>query len=435
MNNNYSSWGLTGQKNTDVRHIQWRKDKLPVIQEGNSLLPYGNGRSYGDSCLNIDGITLDTRSLNHFISFDPTTCILRCESGVLITDLLLNFAPKGWFVHVTPGTKYITIGGAIANDVHGKNHHQRGSFANHVTCLALLRSNGETIICSRTQNSDMFFATIGGLGLTGLIVWADIMLMPIASCYLQVATSRFDSLEQFFELSLESELNCEYTVAWLDCASKNLMGRGIFMRANHCSDALEIKKEPSDSSAAIPFNLPGVLVNNFTSKMFSSIYFNKHPSRIVEHVQDFDQFFFPLDKLKNWNRIYGKKGLFQYQCVVPIEQGKKNIEAILEEVDKSGIVSSLAVLKEFGKIKSKGLMSFPRHGVTLAMDFPNHGTAILGLFERLDNIVANVGGAVYPAKDARMSAKHFRIFFPEVDKFKHFIDPVFSSTFWRRVMG
>lgn len=435
MNNNYSSWGLTGQKNTDVRHIQWRKDKLPVIQEGNSLLPYGNGRSYGDSCLNIDGITLDTRSLNHFISFDPTTCFLRCESGVLITDLLLNFAPKGWFVHVTPGTKYITIGGAIANDVHGKNHHRRGSFANHVIRLALLRSNGETIICSHTQHSDLFFATIGGLGLTGLIVWADIMLMPIASKYLQVETTRFDSLEQFFELSTESELKYEYTVAWLDCASKNLMGRGIFMRANHCSGTSEVKKIPSNSSANIPFNFPGFLVNNITSKLFNSIYFNKHPRGIVEHVQDYDQFFYPLDKIRNWNRIYGKKGLFQYQCVVPIEQSKKKIEAILEGVDNSEVVSSLAVLKVFGEIESLGLMSFPRNGVTLAMDFPNRGTAVLDLLDRLDNIVADAGGAVYPAKDARMSAEHFRTFFPEVDKFKDFIDPVFSSTFWRRVMG
>jgi FAD/FMN-containing dehydrogenase len=406
-----------------------------VIQQGSSLLPYGNGRSYGDSCLNINGITLDTRSLNHLISFDPKTYFLRCEAGVLIASLLSNFVPKGWFVHVTPGTKFITIGGAIANDVHGKNHHRCGSFANHVNCLALLRSNGETIICSRQQNPDLFFATIGGLGLTGLIVWADIRLMPITSRYLQVETTRFDTLEQFFELSTTSELKYEYTVAWLDCASKNLMGRGIFMRANHSSSSPKIQKEASDSNAKIPFNLPGFLVNNITSKLFNSIYFNKHPSGIVEHIQDFDAFFYPLDKLKNWNRIYGKKGLFQYQCVVPIEKGKRYIELILEEVEKSGIVSSLAVLKVFGEIESKGLMSFPRQGVTLAMDFPNRGTTVLSLFDRLDNIVADAGGAVYPAKDARMSPEHFKTFFPDVDKFKEFIDPVFSSTFWRRVMA
>lgn len=434
-NNNYTSWGLTGQKSNTVSRIKWRTEELPVIKQGSSLLPYGNGRSYGDSCLNKEGVTLDTRSLNHFISFDPKTHILRCEPGVLIADILTNFIPQGWFMPVTPGTKFITIGGAIANDVHGKNHHRRGSFGNHVIRFAILRSSGEKIICSRTQNSDLFFATIGGLGLTGLILWADIMLMPVDSPYLQVETTKFDSLGQFFDLSTESEWKYEYTVAWVDCASKGLMGRGVFIRANHCTRSYELEKDLPGKGKELPFNLPGFMVNNFTSKVFNSLYFNAHPSGVIEQIQNYDKFFYPLDKLKNWNRLYGKKGFFQYQCVVPIDQGKKNIEAIFEEVAKSGIASPLAVLKVFGEIASKGLMSFPRHGVTLAMDFPNSGTAILGLFDRLDSIVSEAGGAVYPAKDARMSTENFCKFFPNIDEFKQYIDPGFSSTFWQRVGG
>ncbi len=435
MQKNLTSWGLTGQKSTDVRLIKWRTDKLPEIKDGRSLLPYGNGRSYGDSCLNKDGVSLDTRSLNHLISFDPKTHILRSEPGVLLADLLKNFVHKGWFLPVTPGTKYITVGGAIANDVHGKNHHRRGSFGNHVIRLALLRSNGKTVICSRTQHSDLFFATIGGLGLTGLIVWADIMLMPIDAPCLNVETMKFETLDDFFELSKQSEWEYEYTVAWLDCASKDLSGRGIFMRANHCTRLQDSNNDQISKSKKLPFNLPSFIVNNFTSKIFNAVYYNAHPPGVLEQTLCYEKFFYPLDKLKNWNRLYGKKGLFQYQCVVPVEQGKKTIETLLEEVLKSGFASPLAVLKVFGEIKSKGLMSFPRHGVTLAMDFPNSGTALLRLFDRLDSIVANAGGAVYPAKDARMSAEHFREFFPQVDKFKHYVDPAFSSTFWQRVMG
>lgn len=435
MKNNYTSWGLTGQKSKEVRQIKWLTDKLPEIKEGSSLLAYGNGRSYGDSCLNNDGVTLDTHSLNHLISFDPKTHILRCESGVLLADLLTTFVAQGWFVPVTPGTKYITVGGAIANDVHGKNHHRRGSFGNHVIRFALLRSNGKKIICSRTQHSDLFFATIGGLGLTGLILWVDFMLMPVDSASMQVETTKFETLDQFFDLSKESEWKYEYTVAWVDCAAKSTIGRGVFMRANHGNRSTEKEKKQVRNSKSLPFNLPSFMVNNLTSKAFNTLYFNMHPSGVHEQTQSYDEFFYPLDKLRNWNKIYGKKGFFQYQCVVPVEQGKENIESIFDEVVKSGLASPLAVLKIFGEIESKGLMSFPRHGVTLAMDFPNSGSAVLGLFDQLDKIVAKAGGAVYPAKDARMSSEHFRTFFPQAEKFKHYIDPEFSSTFWRRVMG
>jgi len=435
VKSNYSSWGLTGQKSQKVQKIKWRTDKLPELRAGLSLLAYGNGRSYGDSCLNKEGITLDTRSLDHLIDFDPKTHILRCEAGVLIAEILSNFVPRGWFVPVTPGTKFVTVGGAIANDVHGKNHHRRGSFGNHVLRLALRRSNGKTLVCSRTQHADLFYATIGGLGLTGLIVWADILLMPIDSGDMQVETCRFETLEQFFDLSRESEWKYEYTVAWLDCATKKQMGRGIFMRANHCTGPARLTGKGTDKGTSLPSGLPGFLINNITSKAFNALYYHLHPEGFVEKRQSYDTFFYPLDRIRNWNRLYGRKGFFQYQCVVPMEGGFRNIETILDEVARSGIASPLAVLKVFGEIASKGMMSFPRQGITLAMDFPNAGASVLNLFNRLDDIVADAGGAVYPAKDARMDKEHFRKFFPQVDTFKHYVDPAFSSSFWRRVMG
>ena len=434
-NNNITSWGLTGQKNSRIQRINWRNEKLPEASDGVTFLPYGNGRSYGDSCLNKEGISLDVKALNHLISFDPKTHILRCEGGVLLADILHHFVPRGWFLSVTPGTQYVTIGGAIANDVHGKNHHRRGSFGNHVIRLALLRSDGQTLICSRTQNADLFHATIGGLGLTGLILWAEIMLMPIDAPCMHVETSRFESLEEFFSRSAESAWKFEYTVAWLDCAASDAMGRGIFIRANHCSRVTDSKKNLFSKGITLPFNLPGWLINNFSSKVFNSIYFNAHPPGVFEQTLDYNQFFYPLDKVRHWNRLYGKKGFFQYQCVVPVEQGTEHINALLKMVKGSAIASPLAVLKVFGEIESTGMLSFPRHGVTLAMDFPNRGSHVLTLFDQLDAIVAEAGGAVYPAKDARMSAENFKRFFPACHDFSRYVDPAFSSTFWRRVMG
>ncbi|MFK8068400.1 MAG: FAD-dependent oxidoreductase [Gammaproteobacteria bacterium] len=436
MKSDHTSWGLTGQKSSKIHPIKWRTDGLPEVKDESSLLAYGNGRSYGDSCLNKEGMTLDTKALNHLIAFDEKTHILRCEGGVLLADILENYVAKGWFVPVTPGTKFVTIGGAVANDVHGKNHHRRGSFGNHVIRLCLRRSNGETIVCSRTKNAELFSATIGGLGLTGLILWVDVLLMPIDSDSMVVETTKFENLDQFFELSKASEWKFEYNVAWIDCASSKAMGRGIFMQANHCSRSEDVhKKNQSIRTKSLPFNLPSFVVNNVTSKLFNKIYYNAHPPGVLEQIVGYNKFFYPLDKVVNWNRLYGKKGFFQYQCVVPLEDGKNTIQTMLNDVEKSGMVSPLAVIKTFGEIESKGMMSFPRKGVTLAMDFPNKAPSDLSLFDRFDDLVAEAGGAVYPAKDARMKAENFRRFFPRVEEFEKYIDPAFSSSFWQRVMG
>ncbi len=434
-NKNYTSWGLSEQRDQRVHRLTWRQEKLPEKAQGESYLPYGNGRSYGDSCLNKEGISIDSGALDHLISFNPKTHILRTECGVMITEILKEFVTKGWFLPVSPGTQYVTVGGAIANDVHGKNHHRRGSFGNHVIRVAILRSDGEVVVCSRTENAELFRATIGGLGLTGLIIWADILLMPIDSPNLHVETQKFDTLGDFFDLSAASEWKYEYTVAWVDCASEKEMGRGIFIRANHCTRASDKRTANLSKGSRLPFNLPGYLINNMTSRAFNALYYNAHPPGTLEQELSYGKFFYPLDRIKNWNRLYGKKGFFQYQCVVPLEDAKKTIRYILDTVRTSGNASSLAVLKIFGDIQSVGMLSFPRQGVTLAMDFPNRGNRVLNLFDHLDRIVVDVGGAVYPAKDARMSAENFKHFFPRCYDFKEFIDPAFSSTFWRRVMG
>lgn len=432
---NYTSWGLTGQRSKRIHRLAWRQDTLPERTVTERYLPYGNGRSYGDSCLIKDGVALDSSALNHLIAFNPKTHILRAESGVLMTDILRQFVPQGWFVPVSPGTQYVTVGGAIANDVHGKNHHRRGSFGNHVIRLALLRSDGKVEICSRTENQDLFHATIGGLGLTGLLLWADLMLMPIDSSSMHVETQRFEHLTDFFRLSDEAAWKHEYTVAWVDCASEKRMGRGIFIRANHCTRMTDEHTNSLRPGASLPFNLPGYLINNVTSRVFNAMYYNAHPPGVLEQELPYDKFFYPLDRIKNWNRLYGKKGFFQYQCVVPMALAEDTVSEMMSVVSAADVASSLAVLKVFGEIKSVGMLSFPRPGVTLAMDFPNRGNRVLNLFNRLDRIVVDAGGAVYPAKDARMSAENFQQFFPRCHEFSEYIDPAFTSNFWQRVMG
>lgn len=429
-----SSWGLTGQRSCDHQYLRWRTDDLPLIDDGNRLLPFGNGRSYGDSCLNRDGISLDIRSLNHFIAFDPKSHIFRCESGVMLADLIDYFVPKGWMLPVTPSTKYVTVGGAIANDVHGKNHHRRGSFGNHVVSIVLRRSSGETISCSRTHNEKLFHATVGGLGLTGVILQADIMLMQIDGNCIKQESRRFQSLEEFVALSRDSHWKYEYLRARIDCSRKNKIGRGVLIRANH-SNIKRRQRRFQNKRIKLPCVMPDFVINNTVSKLINSTGFYRHPRNGREKLLTFDQFFYPMDRVENWNWIYGKKGFFQYQCVVPFEDGDRWLEKLLKEVAKSEIASPMAELKLFGDIEAKGLLSFPRRGVSLSVDFPNRGSAILGLFERLDTIVANAKGAVYPAKDARMSAQNFKLFFPQLEEFKKYVDPKFSSTFWRRVVS
>ena len=433
----YHSWGrypkITNLNQDAVRLY----DRSQIVLGSRSmreklLLPFGNGRSYGDSCLNNDGKLLDTRGLDRFISFDQENGVLRCESGVLLSEIIELILPYGWFLKVTPGTRFITIGGAVANDVHGKNHHRVGSFGSHVRCFELLRSDDEKVVCSLTENSELFSATIGGLGLTGLIVWVEISLQKIESEFVDVETICFDHLPEFFSLSKESDTHYEHTVAWIDCLAKgDQLGRGLFMRANYTK--LKVDKVYTEKKISFPIDPPFSLINRASLKVFNSLYRWTNCIEEGEHLQHLYPFFYPLDAIQNWNRIYGNNGFFQYQCVIPEDSAKPTIEKILKKISTLGIGSFLAVLKNFGSVKSPGILSFPRTGTTLALDFPNHGVVTLDLFNMLDEFVVSAGGALYPAKDVRMSGDTFKTSFPAWEDFSKFIDPNFSSSFWRRV--
>lgn len=436
----FDSWGRVFSTHHLKLPMSSRHVSIPLPPHTDmTVLPHGNGRSYGDSNLNPGQAMLPTRQLDRFISFDAATGLLTCEGGVLLSDILNLAVPQGWFLPVVPGTKFVTVGGAIANDVHGKNHHLVGSFGNHVTQLELLRSDGSRRVCTPHVNTEWFAATVGGLGLTGLITWAQLQLRRIANPWLDTETIRFDSLDAFFELSQASEANHEYTVSWIDCAfTGRRLGRGIFSRANHAPAQVGMTAPlPSAREGAgrrVPLTPPLSLINPLSLKAFNTLYYHRAPSSPRRALQHYQPFFFPLDALLEWNRIYGPKGFYQYQCAVPPERALTTTRELLQTISASGMGSFLAVLKQFGAPPSRGLLSFPMPGTTLALDFPNQGPRLHRLFEALDRIVLSAGGRLYPAKDGRMSSAMFKAGYPKWQDIVPFIDPRFSSGFWRRVM-
>jgi FAD/FMN-containing dehydrogenase len=399
-------------------------------------IAYGMGRSYGDVCLNPEGVLWLTTGLDHFIAFDERTGRLTCEAGVLLRDIQRLTIPRGWILPVTPGTQLITVGGAIANDVHGKSHHVLGSFGDHVQRIRLIRSDGETIECSPQSHPDWFAATVGGLGLTGVIVEAEIQLRRVAGPWLDTETLPFANLDEFFQLTDDSETGWEHTVAWIDCisggAGKNGC-RGIFMRGNH-ADVGQCP-EPKARQLTMPFTPPLSLVNRLSLRAFNLAYYHLKKWQAGRAMLHYEPFFYPLDNLLEWNRMYGPKGFFQYQSVVPREVGQDAVQAMLREIARSGDGSFLAVLKTFGNRQPPGMLSFPQPGVTLALDFPNHGEKTQRLFTRLDAIVRAAKGRLYPAKDARMPRDLFEAGYPRLPEFLNYRDAGISSELSRRLMG
>lgn len=439
MSNNYQSWGRFPQVSQESIPLFWREKTLPLPPPPITVLPHGLGRSYGDVCLNDNGILLTTHHLNRFIHFDTEQGLLCCEAGVSLAEILTLCVPQGWFLPITPGTKFVTVGGAIANDVHGKNHHCAGTFGCHVLQFELLRSNGERLLCSPTQNEEYYAATIGGLGLTGLITWAEIQLKRINHRAMAAEIIQFADLDEFFELSAGSDQYYDYTMAWVDCQSKKALGRGIFFRGNHVkAEEIPAQWQPPLANRlpaalrTMPFNLPNFVLNQWTVSAFNWFYYHKQRQKIVSQFVDYDPFFYPLDAILEWNRLYGKTGFLQYQFVVSYED-HQIIKTILQTIAESGLSSFLAVLKTFGELTSPGLLSFPRKGVTLALDFPIKGSITFELLEYLDDSVCEAGGVVYPCKDARLSARHFKSYYPQWEELIHYMDPRFSSSFWRRV--
>lgn len=436
MKQKYNSWGLYPRaSHKDIIKLNWINDKLKFDENNTSVLPYGLGRSYGDNCLNNDNTLIDTKNLSRFIKFDQIKGVLKCEAGLSFAEILKIIVPAGWFFPVTPGTKFVTVGGAIANDVHGKNHHSAGTFGSHVISFELLRSDGGKYICSKNRNPELYKATIGGLGLTGLILWAEFRLKPIKNAFIDAETIKFKNIDEFFKLSKDSSKEYEYVVSWVDCSSKGKnFGRGLFFRGNHSvTDKSDLPKPKTPMRIPFPFTAPSFLLNRLTIKIANAVIYRSQIKKHSKGLKHYDPFFYPLDAILNWNKMYGKKGFFQYQCVVPFIENGKDIKMIIDKIAKSGMGSFLVVLKTMGDVKSPGLLSFPRGGVTLALDFANKGKKTLDLLNELDELVKAAGGVLYPCKDSRMSPEMFKFSYPKLEGFIQNIDNKFSSTQWRRL--
>ena len=368
------------------------------------LIARGNGRCYGDASL--QNTIISTAKWNKFINFDRQNGLIEVEAGVKLDEILEVSIPSGFFISVTPGTKFITVGGAIASDIHGKNHHVDGCFSDHLIYFDLMIENGDILRCSRNEYPELFWSTIGGMGLTGVILSAQFLLKPIETAYIRNEAIQANNLDEIFEL-FESSESWTYNVAWLDCMQKGkTLGKSIMLRGEHATlDELpnKLKKSPlkikKKLNLNIPFFFPNFALNPLSIKIFNWIYFNKQGKKHLKNYVDYETFFYPLDAVHNWNRIYGKNGFIQYQFVIPKEQGKEGMRQILETIAASGNGSFLVVLKLFGENNKEAYNSFPMKGYTLALDFKVNDK-LEKLIANLDRIVMDFGGHIYRTKDA-----------------------------------
>ncbi len=413
-----SSWGnypvIEGEEyfTRDYGHIQ------NYLRTKDSLIPRGNGRSYGDSALQPKMLSL--LGLNRILDFDPASGLLKAEAGVLFSEILEVMVPRGYFLPVTPGTKFITIGGAIASNVHGKNHHKEGAISNFIGEIGLMLEQGNVITCSPSSNSELYRQTIGGMGLTGVMLWAEIRLRKIETSYIHQINHKAKDLNELLSL-FDSSQASTYSVAWIDCQrSGKGLGRSILMLGEHARfNAIQSTKEEknpllvhSNKHLSVPFPLPSGVLNRWTVSAFNQLYYHKELKKTREFITHYDPFFYPLDKILHWNRIYGRQGFLQYQFVIPYKNGEIGLEKILKKIAASGFASFLAVLKTFGKSTSaESDLSFPQEGYTLALDFPL-SSGIFKLLEELDRLVLDFGGRVYLTKDARMSPDTFSKMYP-----------------------
>jgi len=430
------SWGGVPAVAQHAHPLNWRHETpanvQSVVQAHGTTLPFGNGRSYGDSCLAASAHVLHTRGLNRLIAADWEKGVVTAEAGLTIQELLAVAIPAGWFVPVTPGTQFVTLGGALANDVHGKNHHRRGTFGCHVRRFGLTRSDGVERVCSPSDNAEFFAATIGGLGMTGVVTWVELSLIPIRSSKIQTTTTRFGSLADFFALSQEADMDHEYSVAWVDGYARGAdIGRGVFLIGDH---AVEGHLTPKvRRTLSMPLYAPHWVSHGTAMKVLNTTYYRMHPAGQRRGVADYDTFLYPLDRILNWNRLYGRRGFQQFQCVVPLEGARESIAELLRSISRSGSGSFLSVLKYCGDISSPGLMSFPMPGVSLAMDFPERDGLNQRVLAQLDDIVRQAKGRLYPAKDAHMSGADFRQFYPNWTRVEALRDQALTSRFWQRV--
>lgn len=404
-----AGWGRYPILDCRVSSPRTEVELKKFVNEGFSIAN-GNGRSYGDSALSISN-TISMRHFNHMLEFNSKTGQLTLESGVLLADVVSSFLPLGWFPNVTPGTKFVTIGGMIAADVHGKNHHKHGSFRRFVDWIELMDSDGNIKRCSRNENREKFEWTIGGMGLTGIVIRVAFRLLPVETGWIRQTLIPTTGLKNTIEV-IEKSMNSTYSVAWIDCMSKGRqLGRSLVILGEHANikDLLKDNvKKPYDIGKKrkfiTPFNFPRFILNSTTVRIFNALYYRKGRLKAGEKIVDWDSYFYPLDSISKWNRIYGHKGFAQFQCVLPLKTSLEGLEAMLKVISESGCSSFLAVLKRFGKQDSQ--FSFPMEGYTLALDFPISNKS-LELMNKLDQITLDYGGRFYLAKDSRLSAKTF----------------------------
>lgn len=396
------------------------------------FLPFGNGRSYGDTCHNDQGRLIPMRPGSAINAFDPDTGVLTADAGVLLSEILAAVMPHGYFLEVTPGTAQVTLGGAIANDVHGKNHHRRGTFGRSVVSFSLLGSDGVRKTCSPETNVALFNASIGGMGLTGIIESATIRLMRVPSANVRQTAFRFSGIDGYFDAIDDIDASHEYSVAWIDqLARGGNLGRGVVMAGDHAENGGPAKS-PSPPKLSVPFSPPINLLNRLTLKAFNAMYYGRAPKHPQTGIVPWSSYFHPLDAITGWNRLYGPHGLFQHQSIYPSQNAPEVTVSLIECAQKHGAASFLTVLKRFGDVGSPGLMSFPRPGFTLTLDFANAGDRTLHMLEALDEIVMKAGGALNPYKDQRMSPGMFEASFPQWREMEAMRDPAVMSDFWRR---
>ena len=401
-----SGWGRFPRMNGTISAPRDAAGVAAMLGRG-PLIARGMGRAYGDSA--IASTAISTRNLNRMIAFDAETGQLVAESGVTLGEIIAAFLPRGWFMSVTPGTQFVSLGGAIAADVHGKNHHSEGSFGTFVDWIDLMGADGTVLRCSRTENPELFAWTIGGMGLTGIILRTAIRLKPVQSGWIRQATIPARNLDEALA-AFEDTYSATYSMAWIDCAATgSKKGRSIVMNGEHAGRRelpadLRMKpfETPSHGSKSVPFNFPGFALNPWSVRLFNEAYYQTGARKPSHDLVGWGPFFYPLDAVRNWNRIYGRKGFMQFQCVVPLESHAEGLREILGAITRSGAGSFLAVLKRFGAQNSR--LSFPMEGYTLALDFPMTQRS-LALMPELDRIAVDHGGRFYLAKDSRMSAE------------------------------
>lgn len=440
-----SNWGQYPRVETTLNHFRSDEEASRLSVSSSSHIARGLGRCYGDSALNSRSV-LSSTCCDHLIDFDEATGILVCEAGVSLKTILRVFVPRGWFLPVTPGTRMVTVGGAVASDVHGKNHHVAGTFCRHVHWIEVLTGTGDIVRCSGTEHPGLFHATCGGQGLTGIILRAAFRLIPVTTAYIRQETVKTRNLEEIMAC-FEESADWHYSVAWIDCLQKGEgLGRSILIRGEHALredlDTIPFRAPligPDTFSVTVPLHLPRFTLNTWSVKAFNAMYYGRCPDGTARRIVDMETFFYPLDAVLEWNRIYGKRGFLQYQCVIPKASALEGLTEILNRIASSGMGSFLAVLKLFGPSDEPGgILSFPMEGYTLALDFPAKPAAF-SLLDELDAMVLDCGGRLYLAKDARMRASTFeRGYAGALDRFRGIKakwdpDNRFISLQWQRL--